>query len=121
MQRYSGIYMGRRKKQASETETKMEGSSDDEPHGLAYLAQEFNKSINQTEGKLVVHLKENYDITRRGQAKITETLKKVDDKLRKVDENQTRICNLLMQMTHKGKGPEMYENIETGGSHGGNR
>jgi hypothetical protein len=23
-------------------------------------------------------------------------------------------------MTHKGKGPEMYENRETGGSHGGN-
>jgi hypothetical protein len=26
-----------------------------------------------------------------------------------------------MQMTHKGKGPETYENRETGGSHGGNR
>jgi hypothetical protein len=48
-------------------------------------------------------------------------LKKVDDNLRKVDENQTRICNLLMQMTHKGKGPETYENKETGGSHDGNR
>jgi hypothetical protein len=43
-------------------------------------------------------------------------LKKVDDNLRKVDENQTRICNLLMQMTHKGKGPETYENRETGGN-----
>jgi hypothetical protein len=114
--------MGRRKKQASETEVEMEGSGDDsEPQGLAYLAQEFNKSINQTEGKLVVHLQENYDITRRGQAEITETLKKVDDNLRKVDENRTRICNLLMQMTHEGKSPETYGNREIGGSHGGNR
>jgi len=24
-------------------------------------------------------------------------------------------------MTHKGKGPEIYDNKETGGSHGGNR
>jgi hypothetical protein len=68
MQRYSGIYMGRRKKQTSETEAEMEGSGDDgEPQGLAYLAQEFNKSINQTESKLVIHLQENYDVTRRGQ------------------------------------------------------
>ena len=68
MQRYSGIFMDRRKKQASETEAEMEGSSDDEPQGLAYLAQGFNKSINQTEGKLVIHLQENCDITHRGQA-----------------------------------------------------
>jgi hypothetical protein len=113
--------MGRRKKQGSEIEAEMEGSGYDEPQGLAYLVQEFNKSINQTEGKSVVHLQENYDITRRGQVKIIETLKKVDDNLRKVDENQTGICNLLMQTTHKGKGPETYENRETGGSHGGNR
>ena len=88
MHRYSGIYMGRKKKQASETEAEMEGSGEEEePQGLAYLAREFNKSINQTESKLVIHLQENYDITRRGQAEITETLKKVDDNLRKVDEN----------------------------------
>jgi septation ring formation regulator EzrA len=72
---------------------------------LAYLAREFNKSINQIESKLVIHLQENYDITRRGQAEITDTLKKVDDNLRKVDENQTRIADLLLQITHKGKGP----------------
>ena len=70
---------------------------------------------------MVVHLQENYDITRRGQAEITKTLKKVDDNLRKVDENQTRICNLLMQMTHERKGPETYGNREAGRSHGGNR
>jgi hypothetical protein len=58
----------------------MESSSDEgEPQGLAYLAREFNKSINSTEGKLVIHLQENYDITCRGQAEITETLKKVDE------------------------------------------
>ena len=99
----------------------MEGSGEEgEPQGLAYLAREFNKSINQTESKLVIHLQENYDITRRGQAEITETLKKVDDNLRKVDENQTRIVDLLLQITHKGKGPEIYGNKETGGSQGGN-
>jgi hypothetical protein len=69
-------------------------------------------------------LQENYDITRRGQTKITDTLKKVDENLRKVDENQTRITELLMQMTHKGKGPKTYGNREaggSGGSHDGNR
>jgi hypothetical protein len=70
MQRYSGIYMGRRKKQASETEAEMEGSGDDiEPQGLAFLAQEFHKSINQTESKLVIHLQENYDANRRDKPK----------------------------------------------------
>ena len=70
----------------------MEGSSDDvEPQGLAFKAQEFSKSMNQTEGKLVIHLQENYDANRRGQAEITETLKKVDENIRNIDENQTRI------------------------------
>jgi hypothetical protein len=33
----------------------MEGSGEEgEPQGLAYLAREFNKSINQTESKLVM-------------------------------------------------------------------
>jgi hypothetical protein len=44
MHRYSGIYMGRKKKHASETEVKMEGSGEEgEPQGLAYLAR---NSIN---------------------------------------------------------------------------
>jgi hypothetical protein len=44
MQRYSGIFMGRRKKPTSETEAEMEGSGDDcEPQGLAFLATEFDK------------------------------------------------------------------------------
>jgi hypothetical protein len=46
MQRYSGIFMGRRKKQTSEIEAEMEGSGDDrEPQGLAYLAAEFHKTL----------------------------------------------------------------------------
>jgi hypothetical protein len=45
-------------------------------------------------------------------------LNKVDGNLRKIDENQTQITELLMQMTHQGKDPETYGNIEVGGSHG---
>jgi hypothetical protein len=33
-------------------------------------------------------------------------------------ENQTRITNLLMQVTHQGKDPDMYGNNEAGGSGG---
>jgi hypothetical protein len=44
MQRYSGIFMGRRKKPNSETEAEMEGSGyDHEPQGLAFLVAEFYK------------------------------------------------------------------------------
>jgi hypothetical protein len=122
MQRYSGIFMGRRKKLASETEAEMEGSGDDhEPQGLAFLAAEFDKfhqTLNLTEGNLVHHLQESQETNRRGQAKITETLKKVDGNLRKIDENQTRITELLMQMTHQGKDPKTYGNREVGGSRG---
>ena len=60
MQKFSGIYMGRRKKQTSETEAEIEGSGDDnEPHSLAILAQELCKSLVQTESTLVRHLQEN--------------------------------------------------------------
>jgi hypothetical protein len=63
MQRYSGIFMGRRKKEVSETEAEMEGSRDErEPHGLAFLAAEFDKfqqTLNLTEGNLVHHLQES--------------------------------------------------------------
>jgi hypothetical protein len=44
MQRYSGIFMGWRKKNNSEIEAKMEGSGDDhEPQGLDFLVDEFGK------------------------------------------------------------------------------
>jgi hypothetical protein len=48
-------------------------------------------------------------------------LKKVDGNLREIDENQSRIIELLMQMTHQGKNLETYGNkvdSGSGGSHG---
>jgi hypothetical protein len=81
--------MARRKKHTSETEAEMEGSGDDnDPQGLAFLAQEFHKSINQTESKVVIHLQKNYEANRKGQTEITETLRKVDENLRKVDKTR---------------------------------
>ena len=60
MQKFSGIYMGRRKKQTSEAEVDMEGSGEDsEPQDLAVIAQELCKSINQIESTLVTHLQKN--------------------------------------------------------------
>jgi hypothetical protein len=121
MQRYSGIFMGRRKKQTSETEAKMEGSRDDrEPQGLSYLAAEFHKTLNLIENNLVHHLQESQEKRGREQAEITETLKKLDGTLKKIDENQTMITQLLMQMTHRGKDSETYGNkvaCASGGSH----
>jgi hypothetical protein len=44
MQTYRGIFMGRRKKNNSETEVEMEGSGDDhEPQELDLLIVEFGK------------------------------------------------------------------------------
>jgi hypothetical protein len=49
MQNFSGINMGRRRKQAGETEAKMEGSGEDsEPQILAGFAKELQHSINMT-------------------------------------------------------------------------
>jgi len=45
-------------------------------------------------------------------------LKKVDDNLQKMNENQTRITDLLMQVTHRGKDPDTNGNKEAGGSGG---
>jgi hypothetical protein len=45
-------------------------------------------------------------------------LKKVDENLQKMNENQTRITDLLMQVTHRGKDPDTYGNKEAGGSVG---
>jgi hypothetical protein len=119
MQRYKKILMGRRKKETSETKSKMEVSGDDrEPQGLAYLAAKFHKTLNLTESNLVHHLQEIQETNRREHAEITETLKKVDGNLRKIDENQMMITHLLMQMTHQGKDPETYGNKVAGGSGG---
>jgi hypothetical protein len=58
MQRYSGIFMGQRKKPNSEIKAEMEGSGDDrEPQGLAFLAAEFDKfhqTIYRIESTLVL-------------------------------------------------------------------
>jgi hypothetical protein len=62
MQKFSGIYMGRRRKQAGEPEADMEGSGEDsEPRVLASFAKELHQSILQTESALVHHLHENQE------------------------------------------------------------
>jgi hypothetical protein len=63
-------------------------------------------------------LDEYQETNRRGQAEISKTLKKVDENLQKMNENQTRITDLLMQVTHRGKDPDTYGNKEAGGSSG---
>jgi hypothetical protein len=81
--------MGRRKKPSNETEAEMEGSGDEhEPQGLAFLAVEFDKfqkTINLMERKLVHQLDENQETNRKGHAKISETLKKVDENMQNID------------------------------------
>jgi hypothetical protein len=100
MQKFSGIYMGRRRKQTGEIEAEMEGSCEDsEPQVLAGFAKELQHSIVVSQGNLVHHLQENQEAVRRGQVEMTKTL-------RKVNESQERITQLLMQMNHGGKGPE---------------
>jgi hypothetical protein len=85
MQKYRGIAMGRRKINNNETEVEIEGPGDDhEPQGLALLVTEFGKfqqNMNHTESTLVRQLDEYQETNRRGQAEISETLKKVDENL----------------------------------------
>ena len=85
MQKYRGIVMGRRKINNNETEVEIEGSGDDhEPQGLALLITKFDKfqqNMNHTEITLVRQLDEYQETNKRGQAKISETLKKVDENL----------------------------------------
>jgi hypothetical protein len=104
MQKYKGIGMGQRKINNSEIEVEIEGSGDDhEPQGLALLVTKFDKfqqNMNRTEITLVRQLDEYQETNRRGQTEISETLKKVDENLQKMNENQTRITDLLMQVTH---------------------
>jgi hypothetical protein len=111
MQNFSGISMVRRRKQASETKVKMEGSSEDsEPQILARFAKDLQQSINMTQSTLVHHLQENQETVCRGQVEMTKTL-------RKVNEIQERITQLLMKMNQGGKGLEIYANKEASGSH----
>ena len=54
MHKFSGIYMGRRRKQTSETKAEMDGSGEDsKPQILAGFAKELQHSINQTQSTLV--------------------------------------------------------------------
>jgi hypothetical protein len=114
--------MGRRKINNNETKVEIEGSGDDhEPQSLAILVTEFGKfqqNMNRTDSTLVRQLDEYQETNRRGHAEISETLKKVDENLQKMNENQTRITDLLMQVNHQGKDPDTYGNKEVGGSGG---
>jgi hypothetical protein len=115
MQKFSGIYMDKRRKQTGEAEVEMEGSGEDsEPHMIAGIDRDLQCPIEVSQCDLVHHLQESQETTCRGQVEISETL-------RKVSESQQLISQLLMEMTHKGKGPESYANMETSGSHGGNK
>jgi hypothetical protein len=50
----------------------------------------------------------------RGQVDIKEILEKINA-------NQEKIVQLLLQMTHGGNSPSIYDNKEASGSHGENR
>jgi hypothetical protein len=115
MQKFSGVYIDRRRKQTREAEAEMEGSSENsEPQMIVGIARDFQRSIEVSQSDLVHHLQESLEATRRGQAEISETLKKVSD-------SQEMISQLLMQMNHGGKVPETYGNKEASGSQGGYR
>jgi hypothetical protein len=78
MQKFNGIYMGRRRKKAYEPKADMEGSGEDnEPQVLANFAKELRQSMLQRESTLVVHLQENQEIMCRGQSELREMLEKV--------------------------------------------
>jgi hypothetical protein len=47
-----------------------------------------------------------------------ETLKRVDENLQIMNKNQSKLNELLIQVTHQGKNPDTYENKEAGGSGG---
>ena len=70
------------------------------------------------ESTLVQHLGEYHETSRRGQDELSETLKRVDEKLQIMNKNQSKLNELLMQVNHQGKNPDMYRNKEVGGSSG---
>jgi len=51
---------------------------------------------------------------RRGQVEMRETLEKINV-------SQMNIAQLVLQITHVGKGPKIYANKESSVSHGGTR
>jgi hypothetical protein len=71
MQKFNGIYMGRRRKQTGEVEADMEGSGEDsQPRGLATLTRELRKSIHQTKSTLVNHLQESHLMPQNGSRRL---------------------------------------------------
>jgi hypothetical protein len=79
MQKFSGIYMGRHRRQTGEPEAEMEGSGDDsEPQVLAGIAKELKSSIDNTQYTLQHHLQETQETMRRGQIEMRETLEKLN-------------------------------------------
>jgi len=112
MQKFSCIYMGRRRRQTGEQEEKMEDSGEDSyPHVLIVIEKELKISIDNTQSTLEFHLQENQKTMHRGQIEMKETLEKINA-------NQEKIASLLLQMTHGGNGPSNYANKEANGSHG---
>jgi hypothetical protein len=115
MQKFSGIYMGRCRRQTGEPEAEMEGSGDDsEPQVLAGIAKELKSSIDNTQFTLQHHLQETQETMHRGQVEMRETL----ERLNAIHE---KIVLLLMQMNHGGDGPNNNVNKEASGSQGGTR
>ena len=68
------------------------------------------------ESTLVRHLDEHHETSRRGQAELSKTLKRVDENLQIMNKNQSKINELLTQVTHQGRNPVMYGNKEASGS-----
>ena len=90
MQKFSGIYMGRRKRQTREPKVEMEGSRDDnEPQVLAGIGKELKISIDNTQYTLQHHLQETQETMRREQVEMRETLEKLNA-------SQEKIVLLLM-------------------------
>jgi hypothetical protein len=61
-------------------------------------------------------LDEYHETSRRGQTELSETLKRVDENLQIMNKNQSKLNELLTQVTHQGRNPDMYGNKEAGGS-----
>jgi hypothetical protein len=72
--------------------------------------------MNRTESTLVQHLDEYQETNRRGQVEISETLKKVDENMQRMNKNQSQITDLLMKVTHRGRDPDTYGSKEASGS-----
>jgi hypothetical protein len=78
MHKFSGIYMGRRRRQTGEPEAEMEGSGDDsEPQVLAGIAKELKSSIDNTQFTLQHHLQETQETMCRGQVEMRETMERL--------------------------------------------